>query len=143
MINLKEILKEKNMSQKTLASLSGLTEAAISKYVSGSRKMSIESAKKVANALGMTIDELIMFKPMNADKIMAQYGFKMTGYDEKQKTVCYYNDSNQKSIFLDNVTKSIQILSKNASDEDWVLGIPFGMLKAIQMKLKELGWIDE
>lgn len=58
---LKQLLTEKNMSQKALADAAGLTEVTISRYIAGTRQPSIENLKKIADALsvnmGFFIDE--------------------------------------------------------------------------------------
>lgn len=53
------LMEGKNLSQKELANLSGITEASISKYLSGERTPRIDVVVNLANALGVTTDELI------------------------------------------------------------------------------------
>ena len=59
-IRLKEILEEKGISQRELSLRTGYTEAAISRYVSGTRKGSITAWIIIADALGVKLDELIV-----------------------------------------------------------------------------------
>lgn len=49
----------KHLTQKELANLSGITEASMSKYLSGERTPRIDVIVNLANALGVTTDELI------------------------------------------------------------------------------------
>ena len=56
------IMKEKEMSQKQLARASGITEAAISKYISGEREPRITFLKRIADALDVPADEFLYEK---------------------------------------------------------------------------------
>lgn len=53
------LMEEKKLTQKELASLSNITEASMSKYLSGERMPRIDIVVNIANALGVTTDELI------------------------------------------------------------------------------------
>ena len=53
------LMEGKHLSQKELANLSGITEASMSKYLSGERTPRIDVVVNIANALGVTTDELI------------------------------------------------------------------------------------
>lgn len=56
---IKMLMKEKKLTQKELAKLAGITEASMSKYLSGERTPRIDVIVNLANALGITTDELI------------------------------------------------------------------------------------
>lgn len=56
---LKMLMKEKGLNQKELAKISGITEASMSKYLSGERTPRIDVIVNLANALQVTTDELI------------------------------------------------------------------------------------
>jgi transcriptional regulator with XRE-family HTH domain len=53
------LLDSRGMSRKQLAEASGLTEAAISRYVSGTRNPKSISLSAIAKALDVTSDELL------------------------------------------------------------------------------------
>lgn len=53
------LMEDKKFTQKELANLSGITEASMSKYLSGERTPRIDVVVNIANALGVTVDELI------------------------------------------------------------------------------------
>ncbi len=53
------LLDEQHLSQKDLAQKAGITEASMSKYLSGERTPRIDVVVNLANALGVTADELI------------------------------------------------------------------------------------
>lgn len=53
------LLESRNMSRKQLAEASGLTEAAISRYITGSRTPKTISLSAIAKALDVTSDELL------------------------------------------------------------------------------------
>lgn len=57
-MSLKDLLKNRNISQKELAIRTGVTEATISRYIYKTRKMSLKSACKIAIALDISLDEL-------------------------------------------------------------------------------------
>lgn len=59
MIAIKEIRKQKLMSQADLAALVDTTPATISRYESGARIPDLETAAKIAKALGCKVDDLI------------------------------------------------------------------------------------
>ncbi len=64
------LLESKGMSRKELAELSGLTEAAISRYITGSRVPKTISLSAIAKALDVSSDELlgnIVDKPNDVD----------------------------------------------------------------------------
>ena len=55
---LKEVIKEKNISQRELADKVGLTEAAISRFISENRIPTGENMLKIANVLGVKVEDL-------------------------------------------------------------------------------------
>ena len=56
---IQEILTARKMTQKELANASGLTEAAISRYITGARTPKSISLSAIAKALDVTTDELL------------------------------------------------------------------------------------
>lgn len=63
-IRIKEVLSEKGVTQKELASLLGISEVGMSKIVTGNP--TVETLNKIANALGVDIWELFVSR----DKIL-------------------------------------------------------------------------
>lgn len=59
MIAIQEIRKARNMTQADLAALLQVTPATISRYESGERIPDINTAAKIAAALGCKVDDLI------------------------------------------------------------------------------------
>lgn len=57
-INLKQILKAYNVTQKELASVFKVSQGAISNYVNNRRTMSAEQIKTLAKYLNVTVDYL-------------------------------------------------------------------------------------
>lgn len=68
---LKEALYEAHMTQRELALRAGLTESAISRYVNGTRPISMEKAFVLARCLGIEIAELIDGKRPDIEIIVA------------------------------------------------------------------------
>lgn len=56
---IKEMLDEKNISQKQLSEITGITESAISHYIKGDRVPRGTNLVKIAKALGTTADDLL------------------------------------------------------------------------------------
>lgn len=56
---MKEMLYEKNISQKQLSEMTGITESAISHYIKGDRVPRGTNLIKIAKALGTTADDLL------------------------------------------------------------------------------------
>lgn len=57
MSKLQEILNRKQITQKQLAISTELTETYINYFINGKRGMSLETAKKIAKALNVKIDD--------------------------------------------------------------------------------------
>ena len=62
--NLAYYLEMHGISQNELAKRSGLEQGSISRYVSASQMPGIKAAVNIANALGVSVDELINFDEM-------------------------------------------------------------------------------
>lgn len=56
---IQHMLDERGISRKEFAAMTGLTEAAISRYVTGQREPRAVTLAVMANALGTTTDELL------------------------------------------------------------------------------------
>lgn len=59
MENLKRLRTEKGMMQKELANKIGTTNSAICNYEKGVREPNIDTLKKLASALDVTVDKLL------------------------------------------------------------------------------------
>lgn len=59
MMNLKEIRKERGLTQQQLADSCGVQNTCIANYEAGIREPRLSEAKKMAAALNCTLDELI------------------------------------------------------------------------------------
>lgn len=57
--NIKKAAKEKNLSQKDIANITGLTESAVSRYFNGSRTPNADALNKIAMALGTSSAALL------------------------------------------------------------------------------------
>lgn len=56
---IKEMIEEKNISQKQLSEMTGISESAISHYINGNRVPRGSNLVKIAKALGTTADDLL------------------------------------------------------------------------------------
>lgn len=56
---IKEMLVQKNITQKQLSELTGITESAISHYIKGDRVPRGTNLIKIAKSLGITADDLL------------------------------------------------------------------------------------
>lgn len=59
MTAIRYIRKRLNMTQEQLSERTGISQANMSRYERGERKLTLENAAKIANALGCTVDELL------------------------------------------------------------------------------------
>lgn len=57
--NLKAVRKARGMTQQELADAANINRVTIAKYELGQIDPTLESARKMADALGVTIDELV------------------------------------------------------------------------------------
>ena len=57
--NIREFMEKRHMNQKELALRAGVTEASISRYLNGKRRMSVETLFHISIALGTTMDGLM------------------------------------------------------------------------------------
>ncbi len=99
---IKELLKDKNMSQKKLAQLTGCTEAAISLYIKGERIPRSSVLSKIAMALETTSDYLAEGIPTDvtnelgyAKKLLARNAKQMTIEDKKELINILLGDDNE------------------------------------------------
>ena len=70
--NLKEIRQEKGLSQTDLAKKMGISSQAVQQFENGVRTPSLERTVEIAQALDITLDELIEFRQIQT-KISNQY----------------------------------------------------------------------
>jgi transcriptional regulator with XRE-family HTH domain len=65
---LKSLMREKGLNQKQLAQKTNLTEAAVSKYLSGGRRPQLAVLVTLAATLGTSTDYLVGVKGAEADR---------------------------------------------------------------------------
>ncbi len=58
-LRIQALLDERNISRKEFAAMTGLTEAAISRYCTGAREPKSITLGNIANALGVSVDEIL------------------------------------------------------------------------------------
>lgn len=59
--NLRDILKEQNMSRRELAQVLGISEATVSRYINKKQMPTMEVVVNMAYELSISVDELIDF----------------------------------------------------------------------------------
>lgn len=59
MTAIKDIRTKRNLTQGQLADKIGQTQANVSRYENGERKLDLETAAKIAKALGCKVDDLV------------------------------------------------------------------------------------
>lgn len=67
--NLIELRKYHNMSQEELAELIGVSRQTLSKYETGESLPDIEKCKLIANAFGVTVDDLVNYEKNDEDSL--------------------------------------------------------------------------
>lgn len=60
--NLKEVRRKKKLTQVELADKSGILQQNISNYETGFKSPTLDSAVRLADALGVTLDELVIIR---------------------------------------------------------------------------------
>ena len=63
--NLTRLLTLRGLSQADLARLSGLSSAAINRYVSGKRIPTLDHANRLAHTLGVSVETLLSSEPVS------------------------------------------------------------------------------
>lgn len=58
-LEIQRLLNEKGISRKEFSEMTGLTEAAISRYITGQREPKSVTLSIIANALGVSMDQLL------------------------------------------------------------------------------------
>lgn len=59
MTTLRKLRDERSLTQTAVASMIGVTKAALSQYEAGKRKLPILRARSLAQALGCTVEEVV------------------------------------------------------------------------------------
>jgi transcriptional regulator with XRE-family HTH domain len=121
--DLKKIREDKNMTQKELANKSGLSEISIRKYESGDRTPKYRSILKIANALGVGLDNFLI--PLNnffTDN--SNYVFSDRSISELNKSIdtaynAVKNDIKPPQNLHSVVFKSLIDYAKAADDKDF------------------------
>ena len=62
-MTLKDICKKKRITQKELSVATGITQSSISMYISGRKRPTYNTARKIANVLGITIEDFFALLP--------------------------------------------------------------------------------
>lgn len=72
MLRIKEVLRDKNITQEELAKMIGVTRSSFIKTINGNP--TLDTLKKIADALGVTVPEL--FAPQNTTDFTAFIDYK-------------------------------------------------------------------
>lgn len=70
-----ELINEKNLTQKDLSMITGLTESTISRYVSGDRIPRGKNLDKLAKALDTSVEDLMGISNINKEKDLKEIKF--------------------------------------------------------------------
>lgn len=86
---IKEIRKQKGLTQKQLGDLCGMADSAIRRYENGNANPKIETLKKIAAALEVPVSELFsipLIKPREAERKIAEEAEQIIDELEKDTT---------------------------------------------------------
>ena len=120
--NIKYIRKSKGLTQKELAEKIGVTDSAITKYEKGDREPNWKTLNKIAEALGVTINDLVKNeeKASNKNSIGIRFLDRNKLPDKKEQIVKIFeelyefinatNDENQLEEFYDLIQASLNLL---------------------------------
>ncbi len=95
---LMDILEQKDMTQRNLADLVGVTEVTISRYINGSRQPRSDILGKIAKALNVSLDDLLNTSTIDASHIVPK------------------NNKLEYQQFMDNV--KVYFMNADAEDKD-------------------------
>ncbi len=101
------LLAEFGITQADLCKLTGLKSSLISNYCTGKVKPTIENAKAIADAFGLTLDELAGFKPREfteQEKELLSM-FRELGEDDRQEIVDYTEFKHAKKFLRERSSK--------------------------------------
>lgn len=73
---IKDLLKKRNMKQKDLSKLSGVSESTLSDWIKGTREPGVYGLSQVAQSLGVTLDYLMGLDSV-ATEIQALTGYSL------------------------------------------------------------------
>lgn len=90
--NIKRIRIEKGFTQKQLGKLCGMADSAIRRYESGRAKPKIETAQRIANALGVPLSDVFVYEqyenaPEDFTKLLSEFA-QLQSYKSTQETIC-------------------------------------------------------
>ncbi len=120
--NIKQLRKNKGLTQKELGELIGVKAITIRKYESNEREPNIETLNKIAMALGVTINDLVKNeeKASNKNSIGIRFLDRSKLPDEKEQIIKVVEemyefinatgDENQLEEFYDLVQASLNLL---------------------------------
>ena len=114
----RSLMKEKNMSQKELAEKAGITEASMSKYLSGERTPRVDVIVNLANALETTTDYLLgkdVILTSNEEEFQTVTNHFIQDIEDEmlnELISLYSSISNEKKKDLLQLVKSLTNLSK-------------------------------
>ena len=105
-MTLKDICKKKGITQKELGAATGITQSAISMYISGRKRPTYNTARKMANVLGITVEDLFACLPNVDGKI-----------EEPQKALPLDADEQEELSFQERIVVScMRKLSSKGQD---------------------------
>lgn len=85
---IQELLDQRGISRKEFAAMTGLTEAAISRYITGKREPKAATLSLIADALGVSMDDLLgtpCDDPNKLDGAVRMVARSIDGISEEQK----------------------------------------------------------
>ena len=101
---LRELIRNANLKQITLAEMSGIDPNLISRYVRGESFPTLETAKKIALSLGVSIDELLNGTPKQEFEVKILMGVKsltgLAGVEVLDNTFFYGVEDGKPQIHL-------------------------------------------
>ena len=110
------LLNEFGMTQAELCRLSGLKSAHISNYCTGTTRPTLDNAKAIADAFGISLDELVGFKPRELteqEKNLLDM-FRDLDDDERREIVNYTEYKHDKKFLRKKSSKEAGEKSKGA-----------------------------
>lgn len=107
---IRQYRKTKGMSQMDLAEAIGVSYQQVQKYEKGTNRISVDRLKQIADAFGITINELFQQEKLAVSETLATYG-KLT--DDEQLLLHSFREIKNKNM-KKAVIELIKAIAKNA-----------------------------
>lgn len=102
--NIQQLLKDTGMSQQGLADKLGVSKQVMSKIISGSKAINVAEISRIANALAISVDELLQVKTRTDDVEVFSFMGEIQSENTREK-VSHLQKVINELLFLDEIVE--------------------------------------